>query len=544
MSAPDKMQRDETAKAPGGQTVRETVYGLLRAFGMTTVFGNPGSTELRFFRDWPRDFRYVLSLQESIAVAMADGYAQATRGCAFVNLHSAAGAGNAMGSIFTAYRNQTPLVITAGQQTRAMFPTEPFLFSAQATDLPRPYVKWSVEPARAQDVPAAIVRAYYVAMQKPRGPVFVSVPEDDWDALAEPVAVRDVSFDVAPDPDALVALVRALDASRRPVIVAGNAVDQDDAWDALVRLAERLEAPVWASPMYGRASFPEDHRLFAGALPPLRRPLAEKLAGHDLVLVLGAPVFVYHVHTGGEFLPSGAALWLMSDDPDAIARAPVGNAVRASMRLGLAQLLEALPARPRARAEGRRLSSPPAGAERPTGAYLMHAVARLRPKDAVIVEEAPTHRDAQKAFLPTTRSGGFYSQASGGLGWGIAAAAGIALAQKDKVICVLGDGSALFSIQALWSAANQKLPIAYVIFNNSGYGALRSFSGLLGVRGAPGHDVKGVDFAHIARGFGCEADTVERTAQLDAALRAAFASDKPYVVDVRLAEGVERLYED
>src|SRR5215471_9743693 len=161
-------------------TVRAAVLDLLRALEITTIFGNPGSTELPLFLDFPRDFRYVLGLQESVVVGMADGYAQATHNAAFVNLHSAVGVGHAMGNIFTAYRNRTPLVVTAGQQARSILPYEPFLFSQQATELPKPYVKWSCEPARAEDVPQAIARAYYTAMQEPCGPVLVSVPSDDW----------------------------------------------------------------------------------------------------------------------------------------------------------------------------------------------------------------------------------------------------------------------------------------------------------------------------------------------------------------------------
>src|SRR5688572_22103056 len=168
-------------------SVREAVFALLRAFRLTTWFGNPGSTELPMFRDFPADFRYVLALQESIAVGMADGFAQANRSAALVSLHSAVGVGHALGNLFTAYRNQTPLVIIAGQQARSMLPYEPFLYSEQAAEFPKPYVKWSCEPARAEDVPAAIARAYYVAMQAPQGPTFVSIPVDDWNRKCSPV---------------------------------------------------------------------------------------------------------------------------------------------------------------------------------------------------------------------------------------------------------------------------------------------------------------------------------------------------------------------
>src|SRR3954454_686560 len=201
--------------------VRLATLNLLRAFGMTTVFGNPGSTELPMFRQFPRDFNYVLGLQESIVVGMADGYAQVTRNAAFVNLHSAVGVGHALGNIFTAYKNQTPLVITAGQQARSILPYEPFLFSNEAAQFPKPYVKWSCEPARAEDVPAAIARAYYVAMQAPRGPTFVSIPVDDWDRRCERVVPRVVSRLSAGDPLLLAEAAEALSHAERPVIVVG-----------------------------------------------------------------------------------------------------------------------------------------------------------------------------------------------------------------------------------------------------------------------------------------------------------------------------------
>src|SRR4051794_32371116 len=202
-------------------TVRDAVMDLLRRLDMTSIFANPGSTELPLFRNFPDDFRYILGLQEAVVVGMADGFAQATRNAAFVNLHSAAGVGHAMGNIFSAFKNRTPMVITAGQQARSILPFDPFLFSAQATELPKPYVKWSCEPARAADVPLAIARAYAIAMQEPRGPVLVSTPADDWDQPAEPVAPRVVSSQSRPDPAVLDQIGEALDSSERPAFVVG-----------------------------------------------------------------------------------------------------------------------------------------------------------------------------------------------------------------------------------------------------------------------------------------------------------------------------------
>src|ERR1700757_5254155 len=191
-------------------TVKQATFDLLRAFGIKKVFGNPGSTQLPCLSDWPDDIDYVLGLQEASVVGMADGYAQATRNAGFVNLHSAAGVGNALGNIYNAYRNQTPLVITAGQQARSILPLQPFLFSERATEFPRPYVKFAVEPARAEDVPAAIARAYYVAMQPPCGPTFVSVPIDDWTHPARPLPPRQVSRELGPTPEAMRGLAAAI----------------------------------------------------------------------------------------------------------------------------------------------------------------------------------------------------------------------------------------------------------------------------------------------------------------------------------------------
>jgi benzoylformate decarboxylase len=524
-------------------TVRDTTYELLRGFGVTTMFGNPGSTELRLFKDTPDDFRYVLALQESSAVAMADGYAQATGNAAFVNLHSAVGVGHALGSIFTAMRNATPLVLTAGQQTRAMLPTQPFLFSEQATELPKPYVKWSCEPARAADVPAAIARAYHTAMQRPRGPTFVSIPEDDWDRDAEPIDARHVVGDFVGDDATLRAVAEALRLSSRPALVVGPAVDRDGAWDVTVELAERSGALVWVSPLSSRCSFPEDHPAFAGFLTPQRSTLARQLDGHDLVLVLGAPVFTYHVHADGPFLAGGTTLYQLVDDPQAAAMAPVGTAVLTTLRAGVGAVLDHLgPARSTPAAGRERPATPPAS-DPISGAFVMHTVARRMPADAVIVEEAPSHRNEMHDHLPIRTSGGFYCTASGGLGFALPAAVGVALGDPTRrVICLLGDGSSLYSIQALWTAAQHDLAIAFVILNNHGYVALKALGQDMDVDKPPGVDLPGLEFAELAAGFGCAARTVTRAGDLDPALRWALETPRPTLIDVSVAAAVPRLY--
>jgi benzoylformate decarboxylase len=540
------MQNRVQLEPVGGQheagykvSVREATFDLLRSFGMTTIFGNPASTELRMFRDWPQDFHYVLGLQESVVVAMADSYAQVTRRAALVNLHSAGGVGHALGSVFTAYRNQTPLVIIAGQQTRAMLPTDPFLSARSAVEFPRPYVKWSIEPARGEDVPAAIAQAIHTALQRPCGPVFVSVPEDDWEVETDPVQPRQVNVQFAPDPGALDRLADALNSSRRPALVVGAAVDQDGAWPLAIQLAERLNAAVWESPMSGRRSFPEDHPLFAGFLPPL----ADRLSGHDVVVVIGAPVFTYHVHTGGAFLPEGTQLFHLTDDPEQAARAPVGTSILCTIQLGMEQLLAQTSQVQRAAPKLRQRAAIPPARDPIGGEFAMHTIATTMPRNAVVVEEAPSHRNALHEYFLIRASGGFYACASGGLGWALPAAVGAALADSSrKVIAVLGDGSSLYTIQGLWTAAQHRLPISFVILNNAGYAAVKSLGARLGIPHMPGSDVEGVDFVDVARGFGCRGSRVERAAQLAPALAQAFASSEPWLVDVRMDRAVQTLY--
>ncbi|HVP89427.1 MAG TPA: benzoylformate decarboxylase [Casimicrobiaceae bacterium] len=519
--------------------VRTAVLDLLRAFGMTTIFGNPGSTELPLFRDFPKDFRYVLGLQEAVVVGMADGYAQATRNAAFVNLHSAAGVGHAMGNIFTAFRNRTPLVITAGQQARSILPYEPFLFSAQATELPKPYVKWSCEPARAEDVPLAIARAYYVAMQPPRGPVLVSVPADDWAKPCDAVQPRVVSNEIRPDPRVLALIGDALDASSRPAFVVGAAVDRDGAWNEVVQLAERHNAAVWVAPMSGRASFPEDHALFAGFLPPMREKIVQLLGARDLIFALGAAAFTYHVEGFGPHVCAGAKLVQLIDDPNVAAWAPQGTSAVGSIRLGVLDLLAREPPRPHER-PAPRAKPPRVEPSMPMPvAFVMQTLAEIREPASIIVEEAPSSRHAMQIHLPILRSETFYTMDSGGLGYSMPAAVGIALAKPQaKVIGLIGDGSSMYSIQALWSAAQLRLPITFIVLKNRRYAALQEFAPAFGFRPdepLAGTELPDIDFVALARGQGCAGVSVKAAQVLRSALTDAIKATVPTLVEVDIA---------
>lgn len=520
-------------------TVRDATIELLRRLGMTHVFGNPGSTELPMFRDFPEDFRYILGLQEAVVVGMADGYAQATGNAALVNLHSAAGVGNAMGNIFTAFKNRTPLVITAGQQARSILPFDPFLASNQATELPKPYVKWSIEPARAQDVPLALARAYHIAMQEPRGPVLVSIPVDDWDQLTEPVAVHEVAYEVRPDPATLARIGDALDAAQRPAFVVGAAVDRAGAWDAVVQLAEAHHARVFTAPMAGRGAFPEDHRLFAGFLPAMREKIVSLLQGHDVVFALGAPAFTYHVEGYGPHVPVGAKLVQLVDDPATASWTPEGISAVGNIRLGVQDLL-ARPAPPARPLPALRVKSPRAEPASPMStAFVLQTLDAVRGEADVVVEEAPSARSVMQAYLPMRRAGAFYTMDSGGLGYGMPAAVGVALAKLGtRVIGLIGDGSSMYSIQALWSASLLKLPMTFVILNNRRYAALQDFAPVFGF--APndpvqGTDLHGIDFVGLARAMGCAGERVTDPHALEATLRTALQSTGPTLIEVEIA---------
>lgn len=303
-------------------TVRSVTYDLLRNLGLTTVFGNPGSTEQPFLQEFPDDFTYILALQEASVIAMADTFAQVTGRPALVNVHSSAGMGNAVGNLVASYHGNTPLIVTSGQQHRELIIGDPYLGNREATTLPKPWVKWSYEPARAEDVPEAIMRAYAMALQPPAGPVYLSIPMDDWKRpLAGYSRVRTVSNRVAPDTERLRLFADRISASRTPALVFGPEVDRSGGWDSAVALAEKLRAAVYGAPLLDRASFPEDHHLFRGPLGMSVKTISDRLTGHDLVVVIGAEVFRYYPYVPGDYLPDGTELLQITANPDVAAAA-------------------------------------------------------------------------------------------------------------------------------------------------------------------------------------------------------------------------------
>jgi benzoylformate decarboxylase len=531
-------------------SVREATFELFRAHGMTTIFGNPGSTELPMLADFPPDFSYVLGLQELVVMGMADGYAQASGRPTHVNLHTAPGVGNAVGGIFNAQANKSPLVITAGQQVRPQITFEANLTNRDATLGPRPYVKWSHEPPRAEDVPAALARAIRHAATPPKGPAFVSIPMDDWGAEADGdrsdrARDRTISARSAPDPQALTELASRLAGARSPVLVAGPDIDTSGGWEAAVALAEKQRLPVWASPATGgsRIGFPERHPNFVGVLPPAVGPISETLKDHDLVLVAGSSVFPYYPYIPGPLLAQGSSLVAITGDPGEAARAPMGDAIIGDVALALAGLVELVPEAQRAAPHPRPAAGDPPPADTPdrlSGSEAMAALAEAWRDDAIAVVETPSSTLALRNRLRISRPGSYYFCASGGLGFGISAAVGVQLAQRERpVVCVLGEGSAQYGITALWSAVAYRVPVTFLVLRNDEYMILKWFAMLEQVTGAPGLDLPGLDVAAVARAYGMPARDVSGREELtEALLEAIGAQDGPRLVQVPVASGM------
>jgi benzoylformate decarboxylase len=528
-----------------GLTVHDATYSLLRTLGLTTVFGNPGSTEQPFLKNFPSDFQYILGLQEASAVAMADGFSQATNKPVLVNLHTAAGTGNGLGNIMTAYLNKTPLIITAGQQTREMILCEPLLTNRDETTFPRPWVKWAYQPVRAQDVPGAIMRAYAIALQPPAGPVYVSIPLDDWDqpALGEAV-VRTVSSRYAPDPDRLAEFAKRIRESKRPALIYGQEIDRSGGWDAGIQFAEELRAPVFLAPLAERTSFPQNHPQFQGMLPMAKGPLSQRLRGFDLVIVVGAQVFRYYPYVAGDFIPHGAKLLHITSDPSDAGSAAVGDSLLGDTRLALKSLIQLVPQNtdrplPTPLPANPPLLTPPNNPLTANEAFA--ALSELRPDNAIVVQETPSNSADLLNWWPTVAPASYFTFASGGLGWNTPAAVGIALAQQmtgsgRPVIAFIGDGSFQYSVQSLYTAVQHRLALICIVLCNDEYAILKEFAILGNTPNVPALDLPGLNIVAAAKGFGCigvQAKTKEE-------LRNAFAAALKTIGPTVIAIGIKR----
>jgi benzoylformate decarboxylase len=496
--------------------------------------------------DFHSDFTYVLGLQEATVVGIADGYAQARRAPALVNLHTAPGVGNAMGAIFNAQANKAPLVITAGQQHRSLMTLQANLTNRDATHLPHPLVKWSYEPPRAADVPHALARAMHLSALAPKGPTFVSVPMDDWDAEVDGSAVshqttRSVSDTAVACAPAVVQLAEMLRTAERPALVAGPEIDACGGWEEAVRLAESQRMTVYATPAPGggRIGFPENHPLFQGILPPAVGPLGEALSGHDLAIVAGSSVFPYYPNVPGPLLAAGTVLVAITSDPDEAARAPMGDAIVADVASTLSALADAAGTSTRDAPAPRPPAEPAPASDPMSPSTAVRALAQAFPEEGIVVLESPSATLALRNQLRLGKPGSYYFSAGGGLGFGMPASIGVQMAQPSRpVVCVIGEGSAQYSIQSLWTAARYGVPVTFLVLRNEEYAILKWFGMLERVDGAPGLDLPALDCAALAAAYGVQSTVATGVEGLVEALRAALASDRPHLVEAAVAPGM------
>lgn len=497
------------------RTVREATFDVFRQYGLTTIFANPGSTEVSFLADLPDDIEFVLALHEGSVVGIATGYATASGSPALVNLHTTAGLGNAVGALATARTNHVPLVVIVGQQDRRHLAYRPFL-AGDLEGLAGDYPVWVHQPVRPQDVPGAVARAWHEARDG-RGPAVVIVPSDDWAAPADDIGVAAPAIlhrATAVEPAVLDELVGLVAGATSPALVVGADADDAETWAALVELAQRLQCPVWQESFAARAGFPQGHALFAGHLPAGRTRLRQVLHGHDLVLVVGAPVFRQYPYEEGPLVDPGTVLVLVTDDIEDAHHSPVQLAVVASLAPVCASLAQRLPDR-RGSATApplRRTSppSPPRAGEAMRAAHVMAALAERVPEDTVVVEETPSSRPDLHRLLPARAPLGFLSAAMGGLGFALPAAIGVRMAAPDRpVVAVVGDGSSLYAVQALWSAAHYGSGVLFVILANGRYAIMDSLAEQHGQGKAPWPPFEEVSISRLAQGFGCPVERVE-----------------------------------
>ena len=530
------------------------------------VFGNPGTTELPLMDALAAEhqLRYILALQEAPAMSMADGYAQASGQCAVVNLHAAPGLGNAMGMLYDAQKAGSPILVTAGQHEQRFNFTEPLLWA----DLPtvaRPFVKWSEEVRRLQDLPRAIHRAIKTALAPPMGPVFLSLPGDILTASAdlELGTPSRVALGIRGDTGAIERAAAIIGRASNPVIVAGDAVPQGDALGELVALAEAIGAPVYDEGMASRAMFPSSHPLYRGALVRLPAAIRGMLMQHDLLVSIGADLFTLSLPGEVESMPDGMPVVHLDTDPWELAKNyPEQVSILGEPKVTLPELTLAVQAArsvaeaeavakrlQQVRAEGvaslRKLHSmADAVADRhPVHPLaLMQTIGRLLPEDAVVIDETVSSGTGLRRFLKSNDAQSFFGLRGGGIGWGLPAAIGVKLALPDRpVVALIGDGSAMYTIQRLWTAARENLRMVFVIINNYSYRVLKQRTNAMKGLAAQADnyvamdlDNPRVDFVSVARGLGLTAHKASKLSDLSDLLTQALATDGPTLIDVEV----------
>ena len=548
---------------------RRAFLELLKQEGVEIVFGNPGTTELALMDAFAveRDIRYVLGLQEAALMAMADGYAQASGKLAVLNFHVAPGLGNAMGMLYDAMKANAPVLVTAGQQDLEYLVTEPVL-TADLPTVARPFVKWAAEVARLEDLPRYVHRAVKTALAPPMGPVFLSLPGDILknEADLDLMTPTRVAPRVRGDADAIAAAADLLAKAERPVIIAGDAVAQSRALAELAELAELIAAPVYVEFVPNTASFPSSHPLYRGSMTRSQAGVREVLDRHDLLFSVGGDMFTWSLPSKIEAVPAGMPLIHLDTDPwqigknypaqagifgDPKATLPdITAAVRERMTAGAKAAararLTALTDTGRAEREAFRAKARALAGKTPVQPLaLLEAIGAMLPKNAVVLEEVLSSAPGARSLINSDDAQSFFALRGGGIGWSLPAAIGAKLALPDRpVVALVGDGSALYTAQALWTAAHSRVPVTWVVFNNTSYRILKQR--VLAMRGAAeqtdtfiGMELNDppVDFVGMARSFGVHAERAKTVKDATDLIAQAIKGNAPMLIDVEMERG-------
>ena len=546
---------------------------LLKQEGVKIMFGNPGTTELPLMDAFAveNDIRYILGLQEAALMAMADGYAQASGDLAVLNFHVAPGLGNAMGMLYDAMKANAPVLVTAGQQDLQYLATEPVL-TADLPALARPFVKWAAEVHRVEDLPLYVHRAVKTALAPPTGPVFLALPGDilKSDADIDLLEPTRVAPRIRGDADAVAAAAELLAKAERPVIIAGDVVAQSRAHKELVALAEAIAAPVYVEFIPNTASFPASHPLYRGMMTRSQAGVREVLDKHDLLFSVGGDLFTWSLPSNINPWPAGLPLIHLDTDPWQIGKNyPAKVAILGDPKATLPDITAAVGARMSASAKsaaGARLKSATEAIKKDLEAFrakaramagktpvqplaLLEAIGAMLPKDAVVIEEVLSSAPGIRTLINSNDEQSFYGLRGGGIGWGLPAAIGAKLALPDRpVVALVGDGSAMYTMQGLWTAAHYRLPVIWVIFNNTSYRILKQR--LVMLRGLAEQADKfvgmeltdpAIDFVGLARSLGIEgqrAKTVKETTDL---IGKALKDGTSLLIDVDMERGYKPL---
>ncbi len=549
----------------------QAMLQMLADAGVSHLFGNPGTTELPVsdaLVDHSR-IRYILGLQEVPVMAMADGYAQASQSVGVVNLHISCGLGNAMGMLYNAHRAGTPLLVTAGQQDRRLRFSEPVLWG-DMVQVARPWTKWAAEVDRVEDVPTAIRRAVQTALMPPRGPVFLSIPLDVQLEAAETdlTPPRPLNPRLRPPVDELRRAAQLLSQAENPGIVVGSRVVEADAVNELVRVAELVGAPVMSESgtSHGRLSFPCDHPLSAPGLPVYSPQIFERIKDFDVLFFVGVGVFQLYIYYEPERpIADETKLIHLDSSPWELGKNyPMDVAVAGDLKTGLAELGEMLHAEQTSAmqqsAADRRdgwsevhqglrdeLSAQLAeeSDERPmTPVTVMDAVARVLPADVAVVEEAVTTTRTYLERVGAIKDpAGYFAHRGWALGWGLGCSIGVQLAWPERpVLALIGEGAAMYGIQALWTAARYKIPVTFVICNNAQYQILKTGATGMQLPHATQGEFEGMDLAgpeidmvQLARSLGLKAERITEPDVLSDKLRESLAGDIPRLFDVSIS---------